>query len=358
MQAKRNLSVNLIERQLTLSPIDGVLQGRDPFVPSRFHRSISVISPPSSLLDRASELRHVAGVRCFYHPGYTFPLPEEHPFPMDKFWRAEAMIRAECAAARITSVAPASVVQLLRVHTSSYLTSIRTGTLGRDGLVRLGLPPCEGLLTRSRRETAGTVAAMWAALEEGLACNLAGGTHHAFPDRGLGYCVLNDVAIAIRDLHAIHPERLIFVIDTDAHQGNGSNGIFASDERVFTYSIHVGRNYPAEKTAGSLDVELERFAGGEEYLERLNATLPAAFERFAPDLAFWIAGADPHENDRFGQMKLSDADMAARDRAVLDLVTKLGVPTAVLYGGGYNRDRVHTARLHATTIALAESYWQ
>jgi acetoin utilization deacetylase AcuC-like enzyme len=277
---------------------------------------------------------------------------------MDKFWRAEEMIRAECLAARITPVEPAPVLQLLRVHTACYLTSIRTGTLRRDDLVRLGLPPCEGLLTRSRRETAGTVAAMWAALEDGLACNLAGGTHHAFPDRGLGYCVLNDVAIAIRDLHAIHPERWIFVIDTDAHQGNGSNGIFAGDERVFTYSIHVGRNYPAEKTAGSFDVELPRFVSGAQYLERLNATLPAAFERFAPDLAFWIAGSDPHENDRFGQMKLSDTDMAVRDKAVLDLVTKLRVSTVVLYGGGYNRDRVHTARLHANTVKLAESFWE
>jgi acetoin utilization deacetylase AcuC-like enzyme len=276
---------------------------------------------------------------------------------MDKFWRAEEMIRAECPAARITPVEPAPVAQLLRVHTACYLTSIRTGTLRRDDLVRLGLPPCEGLLTRSRRETAGTVAAMWTALEDGLACNLAGGTHHAFPDRGLGYCVLNDVAIAIRDLHAIHPERWIFVIDTDAHQGNGSNGIFAGDERVFTYSIHVGRNYPAEKTAGSFDVELPRFVSGAQYLERLNATLPAAFERFAPDLAFWIAGSDPHENDRFGQMKLSDTDMAVRDKAVLDLVTKLRVSTVVLYGGGYNRDRVHTARLHANTVKLAESFW-
>jgi acetoin utilization deacetylase AcuC-like enzyme len=267
------------------------------------------------------------------------------------------MIRAECAWARIALVEPASVVQLLRVHTGTYLMSIRTGRLGREDLVRLGLPPSDSLLTRSRRETAGTLAAMWAALEEGLACNLAGGTHHAFPDRGLGYCVLNDVAIAIRDLHAIYPERRIFVIDTDAHQGNGSNGIFAEDERVFTYSIHVGRNYPAEKTAGSLDVGLPRFVSGMEYLERLNATLPAAVERFVPDLAFWISGSDPHENDRFGQMKLSDSDVAARDRAVLDLVTRLGVPTAVLYGGGYNRDRVHTARLHANTVKLAESYW-
>jgi acetoin utilization deacetylase AcuC-like enzyme len=127
---------------------------------------------------------------------------------------------------------------------------------------------------------------------------------------------------------------------------------------VFTYSIHVGRNYPAEKRPGSLDVELPRYVTGEEYLERLKETLPAAFERFAPDLAFWISGSDPHENDRFGQMKLNDADMAARDRLVLDMVREAGVPLAVLYGGGYNRNRIHTARLHANTIKLTVSYWR
>ena len=303
-------------------------------------------------------LRHLPRVRCFYHPGYTYPLPEEHPFPMDKFWRAEQIIRAECPKVRIHLVEPAPIPQLMRVHTPEYLTTIRTGNLSREALVRLGLPPCEELLTRSRRETAGTVAAMWAALEDGLACNLAGGTHHAFPDRGLGYCVLNDVGIAIRDLLAVDPGRHVFVIDTDAHQGNGTNEIFADDDRVFTYSIHVGRNYPAEKRPGSLDVELPRQVGGAEYLERLNATLPVAFERFTPDLAFWISGSDPHEHDRFGQMKLSDADIASRDRAVLDLVTENAVPAVVLYGGGYNRDRVHTARLHANTVKLAESYGQ
>ncbi len=277
---------------------------------------------------------------------------------MDKFWRAAEMVHAECPQARITTVEPAPIAQLLRVHTASYLTAIRTGALRRDDLVRLGLPPCESLLSRCRRETAGTVAAMWAALDERLACNLAGGTHHAFADRGLGYCVLNDVAIAIRDLHAVHPDRRTFVIDTDAHQGNGSNGIFADDERVFTYSIHVGRNYPAEKTAGSLDVELPRLVSGAEYLEQLEATLPLAFERFGPDIAFWISGSDPHENDRFGQMRLSDGDLDARDRAVLELVTQHGIPTAVLYGGGYNRERVHTARLHANTVKLTELFWQ
>jgi acetoin utilization deacetylase AcuC-like enzyme len=295
-------------------------------------------------------------MRCFYHPGYSYPLPEEHPFPMDKFWRAEQIIRAECPGATITWVEPVSIPQLKRVHTARYLTSIRTGSLQREALVRLGLSPCEELLTRSRRETAGTIAAMWAALEDGLACNLAGGTHHAFPDRGLGYCVLNDVGVAIRDLHAVQPKRRVFVIDTDAHQGNGTNEIFADDSRVFTYSIHVARNYPAEKRPGSLDVALPRQVSGVEYLACLERTLPVAFELFAPEVAFWISGCDPHENDRFGQMRLRDAHLAARDQLVLDLVTGSDVPLVVLYGGGYNRDRLHTARLHANTIKLAAEY--
>ena len=276
---------------------------------------------------------------------------------MDKFWRVERMLREECASARITVVKLASAVQLLRVHTSRYLADIRTGALSRESLVRLGLPPCEGLLTRSRRETGGTIAAMWAAIEEGLACNLAGGTHHAFADRGLGYCVLNDVAIAIRDLHAVHPKKRVFVIDTDAHQGNGNNAIFAHDDRVFTYSIHVGPNYPAEKIPGSLDIALPRFVDGGRFLDELFATFPGALERFAPDLVFWIAGSDPHEHDLFGQMRLSDADMDARDKVVLAAIGKIRTPAVILFGGGYNRDRVHTARLHANTVKLAERYW-
>lgn len=276
---------------------------------------------------------------------------------MDKFWRAVAMIReAAPPGISIHGVEPAPESELLRVHTPAYLNKIRSGCLEPAEAVKLGLPAGEALLVRSRLEVAGTIAAMEAALADGLACNLAGGTHHAFADRGLGYCVLNDVAVAIRALHVRRPNARVAVIDTDAHQGNGTHGIFASDDRVFTYSIHVGKNYPAHKTPGRLDVELPRYVGGLDYLEQLEATLAPALKEFAPDLAFWIAGADPHENDRFGQMRLTDADMATRDRHVLDLVTRMRVATVVLYGGGYNRDRVHTARLHARTVLLTASY--
>ena len=296
-------------------------------------------------------------MRCFYHPDYTFPLPEEHPFPMDKFWRSEAMIR-EAAPPHLSihTATHAPLDDLLRVHTPAYLDKIRTGSLDSAESVKLGLPAGEALLLRSRLEVGGTLAALDTALTDGLACNLAGGTHHAFADRGLGYCVLNDVAIAIRRHHASHPAARIAVIDTDAHQGNGTHGLFAGDDRVFTYSIHVGKNYPAHKTPGRLDVELPRYVHGSDYLEQLEATLAPAFDDFAPDLVFWIAGADPHENDRFGQMRLTDADLAARDRHVLDLLTVHRVPSVILYGGGYNRDRVHTARIHARTVLLAAGY--
>ncbi len=296
-------------------------------------------------------------VRCFYHPGYFFPLPAEHPFPMDKFWRAEAMIRqANLGNITILPVEPVEERSVLRVHTPEYLSKLRSGKLQQAEALKLGLPPSEALLTRSRLEAAGTLAAAKAARQDGLSCNLAGGTHHAFPDRGLGYCVLNDVAIAVRELQVTAPALRIAIIDTDAHQGNGTHAIFARESTVFTYSIHVGKNYPAVKTPGSLDLALPRYVSGEHYLEQLEATLASAIDEFSPELVFWIAGADPHEEDRFGQMKLSDDDMRARDHHVLDLVTTLGLPTVLLYGGGYNRDRVHTARLHANTVLTAAEY--
>lgn len=276
---------------------------------------------------------------------------------MDKFWRSEAMIRA--AALPHLSIVAAQIVDerlLLRVHHEDYLAKVRTGQLTSSEAVKLGLPAGEGLLLRSQREVSGTISAAWAALEDGFACNLAGGTHHAFPDRGLGYCVLNDVAVAICDLHATFPRLRIAVVDTDAHQGNGTHAIFSGDPRVFTYSIHVGKNYPAIKVPGSLDVELPRYVAGEHYLDQLEATLASALDEFSPEFVFWIAGADPHENDRFGQMKLTDADLRARDAHVLDLVTTRQLPTVVLYGGGYNREREHTADLHAATVLLTAAY--
>lgn len=296
-------------------------------------------------------------MRGFYNEGYYLPLPEGHPFPMAKFPRAHALLREESPELTIVEVAPAGFTELLRVHTMPYLQTVGTRKLPEYDRNRLGLPAHERLLERCRMETAGTVAAGWAALEDGLAANLAGGTHHAFADRGLGFCVLNDVAVAVRDILAREPQTHIMVIDTDAHQGNGTHALLAGAPHVFCYSIHVGRNYPSQKIPGDVDVPLERFVAGDVYLKQLEATLPSALEQAEPDLIFWIAGADNHANDRFGQMCLNTQQMEARDRFVLELCRRWEIPTALLYGGGYNRDPEMTPRLHANTVKTALAFF-
>ena len=292
-------------------------------------------------------------LRCFYHPDFFLPLPPGHPFPMEKFPQARDLLIAEGAPVEITVTAPAPTRQLLRVHTSEYLRKLAHGTLDRTEVHKLGLPWHPRLLHRSALETAATVAACHHALSQGMAANLAGGTHHAFPDRGLGYCVLNDVAVAIRDLHAKDASLRIFVADTDAHQGNGTHAIFRDDRRVFTYSIHGERNYPSAKEPGNRDIGHPRDVAGDQYLASLTDTLPLALDYFPADLVIWISGADVHEHDRFGQMKLTTGHLAERDRLVIDWCLTRRLPLVVLYGGGYQRVPGMTARLHANTITLA-----
>ena len=217
----------------------------------------------------------------------------------------------------------------------------------------LGLPPSPALFARCAREVEGTRRAVRAALADGAAANLAGGTHHAFADHGEGFCVLNDVAVAVRDLQTDRPDLRIMVVDTDAHQGNGTHALLGTDPRIFTYSIHVAANYPSRKVPGSLDVGLERFVPGPVFLDALRQSLPPAVASFRPDLVIWISGADPHQNDRFGQMQLTLKEMSERDAFVLGLFVPQGVPVAVLYGGGYNRELANTARLHRNSVEAA-----
>lgn len=294
-------------------------------------------------------------MRAFYSPGYFFELPPGHPFPMEKFPEAHADLVA-CGFDRsveIVEPAPCDRAVLELVHTPAYLDRIASGGLEPNARRVLGLPDSAALLERSACEVEGTRLACLAALEDGISWNLAGGTHHAFPDRGEGFCVLNDVAVAIRFLQQSRPDLRVMIIDTDAHQGNGTHHIFASDERVFCYSLHVGANYPSRKVPGTLDVPVSRHASDDEVNGALAATLPAAFERFTPELVLWISGADPHRNDRFGQMQMSVSGMRLRDEMVCRLVAAAGVPLVVLYGGGYNRERGNTARLHRASVITA-----
>jgi acetoin utilization deacetylase AcuC-like enzyme len=279
---------------------------------------------------------------------------------MRKFRDSADRLVAEGTLAGTIDPGLAADAELLRVHTPAYVRSIDTGEYNAATQLRLGLPWSRELALRSRCATAGTLAASHAALEDGVACNLAGGTHHAFPDRGEGYCVFNDVAVAVRSLQRLDPYYQLMVVDLDAHQGNGTHFIFAGDPHVFTYSVHVGKNYPSTKVPGSLDVELSRYASADEYFSKLEATLPGAVERLEPDLVFYIAGADCHVDDRFGQMKLSTADMLRRDRYAIDLVRDWQIPLVTLYGGGYNRDVDVTTELHCQTVrVVAERFgWE
>lgn len=244
---------------------------------------------------------------------------------------------------------------LLRsVHDPGYLERIYHGKLGPKEQLRLGLPASPKLYGRSATEVEATRQACLAALEEGVAVCLAGGTHHAFREHGEGYCVFNDVAVAIRHLQSRQPGIRVMVVDTDAHQGNGTAALLADDPRVFTYSIHVGRNYPTHKQPGSMDVETVRYVEGDLYLKQLFTTLADALDRFQPDLVIWIAGADNHRNDRFGQMLLSVKDLQRRDEVLLRAFIRNRLPVAVLYGGGYNRQVDFTAKIHRNTVATAK----
>lgn len=293
-------------------------------------------------------------LHVFSSHAYTAPLPAGHPFPMSKF----AASAREIIDRRIAEVIDPGFIadaDLLRVHTPAYVQSIRTGQYNELTKLRLGLPWSPELCQRSHAATAGTLLAARTSMVDGLSANLAGGTHHAFPDRGEGYCVFNDIAVAIRALQHEEPYLHCMVIDLDAHQGNGTHYIFRDDPRVFTYSVHVGRNYPSRKEPGTLDVELSRWAGAEEYFDRLEATLKPEIEAFEPDIAFYIAGVDVHELDRFGQMKLTTDDMRRRDEYAIAACRDAVIPTVITYGGGYHKDPAMTAALHVQTITVAAS---
>lgn len=257
----------------------------------------------------------------------------------------------------IVEVRAADPHVLKRVHDPEYLNKIYSSALDRKEQIKLGLPASPQLYTRSATEVEATRLACRAALEEGAAAVLAGGTHHAFRGHGEGYCVFNDVAIAIKDVQVWRPGIKVMIVDTDAHQGNGTNSILADDPNIFSYSIHVGRNYPTKKVQGTMDVETVRFVEGPMYLEQLFNTLAAALDTFSPDLVIWIAGADNHRNDRFGQMMLSLSDMQRRDEVILRAFIKNKIPIVMLYGGGYNRNEGHTAKIHRSTITTAKKVW-
>ena len=288
---------------------------------------------------------------------YTFPLPEGHRFPVAKYAMLREAVIGEgiVAAERVLDPPRASDDALALVHTPEYLRRFRDGALDAAELRRLGFPWSPALVERSYRAVGGTIEASRHALEHGVAMNLAGGTHHAFPDHGEGFCVFNDVAVAIRLLRRDGLLRRAAVVDLDVHQGNGTHAIFAGDGDVYTFSMHGGRNYPFHKVAGTLDVELADGTGDDEYLDTLRSALPRVLAESSPDLVVYIAGADPHEGDRLGRLALTFDGLARRDAFVVDSCREVGIPVAITIGGGYGRRIEDTVAAHLRTVRIVAS---
>lgn len=294
-------------------------------------------------------------MKASYHPDYFLSLPDGHPFPMAKYPLVREQLRAGGLLDATTELVPeeAAYDDLARVHTAGYLARLFGEGLTAAEVRALGVPWTAQLLRRSRLAVQGTLLAARAALEEGLAGNLAGGTHHAFADHGEGFCVLNDVAVAIRRLQAEGRIRRALVIDLDVHQGNGTAAIFEGDDSVFTFSMHGERNYPARKMRSTLDVGLPDGTDDAAYLGALAAQLPRLTEGFRPELVFYLAGVDVAAGDRYGRFALSDAGLRERERQVLGWARAQGLPLTVTLAGGYAATPARTAALHAMVFEEA-----
>jgi len=295
-------------------------------------------------------------ILCCYHPDYFVALPATHPFPMAKYPLLFEKLRADgvLAAASVREPDEVRIDDLALVHTQGYLERLAGDALSTAEQRRLGVPWSPRLWRRSRLAVQGTLLAARAALTDRIAANLAGGTHHAFADHGEGFCVLNDVAVAIRVLQR---ERLIeraLVIDLDVHQGNGTAAIFAGDAAVFTFSMHGERNYPTQKMQSSLDVGLADGTDDDAYLAALRTSLDLVATRTAADIVFYLAGVDTVQGDRYGRLALSEQGLRERERCVLDWVRNaLGRPLVITIAGGYAATAERTASLHAIVFAEA-----
>ena len=294
-------------------------------------------------------------MRAWSSARYTVPLPDGHRFPIAKYVR----IRDECVA---RGLLPAGAVEepdradrwaLELVHAPRYADAVLAGTLTAGEVRRLGFPWSPHLRERSLRTVQGTLEAARDALDGGLGINLAGGTHHAFADHGEGFCVFNDVAVAIRVLQREGRLTRAAVVDLDVHQGNGTARIFADDPDVFTFSMHGARNYPFRKERSALDVELADGCEDAPYLAALDAHLGPALDAARPELVFYLAGADPYVHDRFGRLGLTVAGLLERDRRAFAEFRRRGLPAVVTMAGGYARELEDVVTIQTNAVAAA-----
>ena len=304
-------------------------------------------------------------LQAFYADQFVLPLPPGHSFPMSKYRLLREQL-AGVAGLELCQAPEASDGELALAHTPAYLSAVFHGTLGAALQREIGFPWSEAMVARARRSVGATIGAARAALASGVATNLAGGTHHATADKGGGYCVFNDVAVAARlmqaEWHRTRRQLLrVAVIDLDVHQGNGTAAIFADDPTVFTLSLHGAKNFPFRKERSDLDVDLPDGCTDAPYLQALDTALAELWRRHEaapPGLVFYVAGADPHEGDRLGRLKLSTAGLAERDRRVFSALRERGIPVAVSMAGGYGRIIEDTVMVHLGTIRAALASWQ
>ena len=289
---------------------------------------------------------------AFTSARYTVPLGN-HSYPMEKYRLVPERLLADgvLTTDELVEPAPVSLADVLRVHTSAYVQAVLDGTLDRRALLRLGLPWSSALVRRVFAVVGGTLGAADAALRDGAAVNLAGGTHHAFADHGEGYCVFNDLVIALRRLRADGRIDRVLIIDLDVHQGNGTAALCRTDATTFTFSMHGANNYPARKERSSWDVALPDAMTDEAYVSRLADILPSLIERARPDLVMYQAGVDVLAGDRFGKLGLSLAGLEERDRLVCACATQAGLPLVVTLGGGYARAIDRIVEAHCRTVA-------
>ena len=289
------------------------------------------------------------------HPDYSYPFPSGHRFPMEKFRLLHDYLRESGIAGQDNTFRPgkAKPALLTRAHCPDYLEQFTQGTLPDKAQRRLGLPWSPALVHRTLIAPAGTLLTAQLALRHGLACHLAGGTHHAHRDFGSGFCVLNDLAVAARNLLDYGLVERLLIFDCDVHQGDGTAAMLADEPRAFTCSVHCEKNFPARKQHSDLDVALPRLLEDDDYLDAVRSALHQALARSQPQLVLYDAGVDIYQGDPLGLLAVSEAGIRARERLVLETCRAAGIPVATVIGGGYDDDRVALARRHALVVEEA-----
>ena len=285
-----------------------------------------------------------------FHPDYNVPLPPGHRFPIGKFGRIKELLLADGAGRHeaLRQPEPVSKAELCQAHTPDYVAAILGLALDKKAERRLGLPLSSALVRRGCAAVGGTLLTARLALEEGLACNIAGGSHHAFPGHGAGFCIFNDVAVTISVLRREQTVRKALVIDCDVHQGDGTAAFFQGEPAVFTFSLHCEANYPHAKEVSDLDIGVPAGTGDDVYISVVESHVGPLIDAHKPDIVFYNAGVDPHRDDKLGKLTLSDAGLRVRDDHIINCCLERGVALACVVGGGYADDLDVLARRHGT----------